>query len=50
MDRPVDRPVVRSRVGAAEARLFPLPDAVAYAQRWLELHRPRTEEFPNPPV
>lgn len=36
-----DRPVVRGRVGAAEARLFSLPDAVAYAERWLPLHRPR---------
>ncbi len=36
-----DRPVVRGRVGAAVARLFPLADAVAYAQRWLPLHRPR---------
>ncbi|NEB08116.1 AAC(3) family N-acetyltransferase [Streptomyces coelicoflavus] len=36
-----DRPVVRGRVGAADVRLFPLPDAVAYAERWLPLHRPR---------
>ncbi|CAL9421991.1 SPbeta prophage-derived aminoglycoside N(3')-acetyltransferase-like protein YokD [Streptomyces sp. enrichment culture] len=45
-----DRPVVRGRAGAAEARLFPLADAVAYARRWLELHRPRAEEFRNPPA
>ncbi|MFI0169554.1 aminoglycoside N(3)-acetyltransferase [Streptomyces sp. NPDC017095] len=45
-----DRPVVRGRVGAAEARLFPLADAVAYAERWLPLHRPRPEEHPQPPV
>lgn len=44
-DRPADRPVVRGRIGAAGARLFPLPDAVAYAERWLEVHRPRTEEL-----
>ncbi|MFE9766332.1 aminoglycoside N(3)-acetyltransferase [Streptomyces sp. NPDC005808] len=36
-----DRPVVRGRVGAAETRLFPVADAVAYAERWLALHRPR---------
>ncbi|MGW0971957.1 aminoglycoside N(3)-acetyltransferase [Streptomyces sp. NPDC002516] len=36
-----DRPVVRGTVGAARARLFPLADAVAYAQRWLPVHRPR---------
>jgi aminoglycoside 3-N-acetyltransferase len=35
-----DRPVVRGRVGAADARLFPLADAVAYAERWLPVHRP----------
>ncbi|MFF9218577.1 aminoglycoside N(3)-acetyltransferase [Streptomyces viridosporus] len=45
-----DRPVLRGRAGAAEARLFPLADAVAYAERWLELHRPRAEEFENPAV
>ncbi|MFJ8359490.1 aminoglycoside N(3)-acetyltransferase [Streptomyces sp. NPDC093984] len=38
-----DRPVTRGRVGAADARLFPLADAVAYAERWLALHRPREE-------
>ncbi|MCX4975473.1 aminoglycoside N(3)-acetyltransferase [Streptomyces sp. NBC_00620] len=36
-----DRPVVRGRVGAADTRLFPVADAVAYAERWLALHRPR---------
>lgn len=35
-----DRPVVRGRVGAADARLFPVADAVAYAERWLAVHRP----------
>jgi aminoglycoside 3-N-acetyltransferase len=43
-----DRPVVRGRVGAADVRLFPVADAVAYAQRWLPLHRPRAEDFPHP--
>ncbi|MEV6837429.1 AAC(3) family N-acetyltransferase [Streptomyces sp. NPDC051133] len=45
-----DRPVVRGRVGAADARLFPVADAVAYAERWLPVHRPRAEEFPHPRV
>ncbi|MFJ5258900.1 aminoglycoside N(3)-acetyltransferase [Streptomyces sp. NPDC088387] len=36
-----DRPVVRGTVGAAETRLFPVADAVAYAEKWLPLHRPR---------
>jgi aminoglycoside 3-N-acetyltransferase len=45
-----DRPVVRGRVGAAEARLFPVADAVAYAERWLPVHRPREEEFQHPAV
>jgi aminoglycoside 3-N-acetyltransferase len=45
-----DRPVVRGTVGAAEARLFPVADAVAYAERWLAVHRPREEEFPHPPA
>ncbi|MFE7270653.1 aminoglycoside N(3)-acetyltransferase [Streptomyces sp. NPDC057623] len=40
-----DRPVVRGKVGAADARLFPVTDAVAYAVRWLEIHRPRAEEI-----
>ncbi|MFF4753860.1 aminoglycoside N(3)-acetyltransferase [Streptomyces sp. NPDC002514] len=38
-----DRPVVRGPVGGADARLFPLADAVAYAERWLPVHRPRAE-------
>ncbi|MFB7331595.1 aminoglycoside N(3)-acetyltransferase [Streptomyces adustus] len=45
-----DRPVVRGRVGAADARLFPVADAAAYAQRWLALHRPREEEVADPPA
>ncbi|GAA1368994.1 AAC(3) family N-acetyltransferase [Streptomyces beijiangensis] len=36
-----DEPVVRGTVGAAEVRLFPLAAAVAYAEGWLALHRPR---------
>ncbi|MFF7140129.1 MULTISPECIES: aminoglycoside N(3)-acetyltransferase [Streptomyces] len=36
-----DRPVTRGRVGAAVVRLFPVADAVAYAERWLAVHRPR---------
>lgn len=43
-----DRPVARGAVGAAEARLFPVADAVTYAERWLALHRPREEDFPHP--
>ncbi|MGJ5750705.1 aminoglycoside 3-N-acetyltransferase [Streptomyces puniciscabiei] len=43
-----DRPVVRGTVGAAGARLFPVADAVAYAERWLPLHRPREEDFHHP--
>ncbi|MFF1690298.1 MULTISPECIES: aminoglycoside N(3)-acetyltransferase [unclassified Streptomyces] len=31
--------VVRGRVGAADALLFPVADAVAYAQEWLARHR-----------
>ncbi|MGW6272667.1 aminoglycoside N(3)-acetyltransferase [Streptomyces sp. NPDC055060] len=38
-----DRPVVRGTVGAALARLFPVADAVAYAERWLDTHRSRAE-------
>jgi len=38
-----DRPVVRGRVAAADVRLFPLADAVAYAEGWLSLHRSREE-------
>lgn len=45
-----DRPVLHGTAGAAPVRLFPLADAVAYAERWLPLHRPRAEEFPHPPV
>ncbi|QKV90891.1 AAC(3) family N-acetyltransferase [Streptomyces sp. NA02950] len=36
-----ERPVIRGRVGAAAARLFALPDAVACAETWLAEHRPR---------
>ncbi|MBL1101111.1 aminoglycoside N(3)-acetyltransferase [Streptomyces coffeae] len=36
-----ERPVIRGRVGAADVRLFALPDAVAYAETWLAEHRPR---------
>ncbi|MPY44191.1 AAC(3) family N-acetyltransferase, partial [Streptomyces phyllanthi] len=39
-----DRPVVRGRVGGADARLFPVADAVAYAERWLAVHRPREDD------
>ncbi|MFF2655113.1 aminoglycoside N(3)-acetyltransferase [Streptomyces sp. NPDC058045] len=35
-----DRPVPRGPVGAATCRLFPLTEAVAYAGRWLPVHRP----------
>ncbi|MFD8522989.1 aminoglycoside N(3)-acetyltransferase [Streptomyces capillispiralis] len=45
-----DRPVVRGGVGAAEARLFPVAEAVAYAERWLAVHRPREEEFRHPRI
>ncbi|MFF8636463.1 aminoglycoside N(3)-acetyltransferase [Streptomyces pilosus] len=45
-----DRPVVRGTVGAADARLFPLAEAVAYAEGWLGTHRPREEEFQHPTV
>ena len=34
-----DGGVVRGRVGAADALLFPLADAVAYAREWLARHR-----------
>ncbi|MFE6283861.1 aminoglycoside N(3)-acetyltransferase [Streptomyces sp. NPDC057877] len=40
-----DRPVVRGTAGAAGARLFPVADAVAYAERWLAVHRPREQEY-----
>ncbi|MGA4842697.1 aminoglycoside N(3)-acetyltransferase [Streptomyces sp. G45] len=36
-----ERPVVRGSVGAATARVFALPEAVAYAETWLPRHRPR---------
>ncbi|MER5541768.1 AAC(3) family N-acetyltransferase [Streptomyces sp. NPDC002589] len=45
-----DRTVVRGTVGAADVRLFPVADAVAYAERWLPLHRPREEEISHPPA
>jgi aminoglycoside 3-N-acetyltransferase len=45
-----DRPVLRGTVGAAEVRLFPLADAVAYAERWLPVHRPRAHAHPHPPL
>ncbi|QNP73377.1 AAC(3) family N-acetyltransferase [Streptomyces roseirectus] len=35
-----DRPVTRGQAGAAPCRLFPVRDAVAYAEHWLKLHRP----------
>ncbi|MEV1021659.1 AAC(3) family N-acetyltransferase [Streptomyces sp. NPDC050264] len=35
-----DVAVVLGRVGAAQARLFPLGDAVSYAEKWLPAHRP----------
>lgn len=38
-----DRPVVRGKVGAADTRLFPVADAVRYAERWLPLHRSRED-------
>lgn len=44
-----DRAVVRGKVGAADARLFPVADAVAYAERWLALHRSREDEIPAVP-
>jgi aminoglycoside 3-N-acetyltransferase len=43
-----DRPVVRGRVGAAEARLFPVADAVAHAERWLPVHRPGRRSSSTP--
>lgn len=41
-----DRPVVRGKAGAAQVRLFPVADAVAYAERWLAVHRSREDEIP----
>ncbi|MFE9409082.1 aminoglycoside N(3)-acetyltransferase [Streptomyces sp. NPDC006704] len=38
-----DTDVARGTVGAAACRLFPVRDAVAYARRWLPVHRPREE-------
>jgi aminoglycoside 3-N-acetyltransferase len=32
--------VIRAKIGGADARLFQMTDAVAYAQRWLLLKRP----------
>ncbi|MFJ7996945.1 aminoglycoside N(3)-acetyltransferase [Streptomyces sp. NPDC096310] len=37
-----ERPVVRGKVGAADARLLSLADAVAYAEIWLAEQRPHT--------
>jgi aminoglycoside 3-N-acetyltransferase len=42
-----DRPVVRGKVGAADVRLFRVADAVAYAERWLPLHRSREDGTPS---
>ncbi|MGW1230491.1 aminoglycoside N(3)-acetyltransferase [Streptomyces sp. NPDC002530] len=38
-------PVLRGRVGRADARLFDLPDAVTHAATWIRENRPRTEGF-----
>lgn len=43
-----DHGVARGKAGAADVRLFPVADAVAYAERWLPLHRPREEEISGP--
>lgn len=43
-----DRGVVHGKAGSADIRLFPVADAVAYAERWLPLHRPREEEISGP--
>ncbi len=43
-----DHGVVRGKAGAADVRLFPVADAVAYAERRLESHRPREEEISGP--
>ncbi|WP_405580542.1 aminoglycoside N(3)-acetyltransferase [Streptomyces sp. NBC_01092] len=40
-----DRTVLRGKAGAADVRLFPVADAVAYAERWLAIHRPRGEQM-----
>ncbi|MFH8341184.1 aminoglycoside N(3)-acetyltransferase [Streptomyces sp. AM6-12] len=42
------RPVVRGEVGAADARLFPVADAVAYAEEWLRARRSPARGFPHP--
>ncbi|MDH6227543.1 MULTISPECIES: aminoglycoside N(3)-acetyltransferase [Streptomyces] len=41
--------VLRGRAGAAEARLFPLAEAVAFAEGWLPEHRPRPAAAEVPP-
>ncbi|MFF2008335.1 aminoglycoside N(3)-acetyltransferase [Streptomyces sp. NPDC058195] len=38
-----ERPVLRGAVGGAQARLFDLADAVAYAESWLPVHRPEAD-------
>ncbi len=43
-----DRGVAHGKAGAADIRLFPVADAVAYAERWLPVHRPREEEISGP--
>ncbi|MER5560291.1 AAC(3) family N-acetyltransferase [Streptomyces sp. NPDC002506] len=39
-ERDRDKVVVRGTVGGARCRLFPVAEAVAYAERWLPVHRP----------
>ncbi|MFD5062333.1 aminoglycoside N(3)-acetyltransferase [Streptomyces sp. NPDC058394] len=41
-----ERPITRGTVAAAEARLFSVTDAVAYAQVWLAEHRPSAASIP----
>ena len=41
-DFETETPITRRKVGGANARLFLLADAVAYAQKWLPVHRPGT--------
>ena len=43
-----DRPVVRGRWARPTHALFPVADAVAYAERWLAMHRPREEDVRSP--
>ncbi|WDO09034.1 AAC(3) family N-acetyltransferase [Streptomyces murinus] len=43
-----ERSVLRGKVGAADARLFPVQDAVTYAEGWLRARRPVTQGFPHP--